>query len=205
MLDRLGMHGTANAPGVARERLLKVFLETGSFKYSETPSYPLASGVLSHYYIDCKVALSYPEPRRLVGGLILEQMTASEVDAVGGLLIGAYPIAIAVSDAAERIWETTVRAFVVRKEPKKHGLRKLIEGEVRAGDRVVIVDDVITSGGSTVEAIKKSRDAGLKVVKVIALIDRQEQGGRETIEAESVPFMSLYTLEDFRRAHGVTE
>jgi len=184
-----------------RERLLQLLLETQSFKSSSEPIFPLASGAKSPFYIDCKVGLSFPEARRVVGDLILD-LIDPPVDAVGGLLIGAYPIAIAVSDAAYRRNGQILRAFVVRKEPKPHGLRKMIEGDVGDGDRVVIVDDVITSGKSTIEAIRKSREAGLVVSQAIAIIDREEQGGRQGIEAERVKFKALCTLRDLQEATG---
>jgi len=182
----------------AWDRWLQILLETQSFKSSSTAIYPLASGTLSQFYIDCRRALSYPEARQVVGKLIYDRVRSLELDAVGGLLVGAYPIAIAVSDAAYALAGRVVRAFVIRKEPKQHGLKKLIEGDVIRGQRVLIVDDVITSGGSTVEAIEKSRQEGLEVIKAIALIDRQEQKGRENIEKQGVPFEALCTLDDLR-------
>lgn len=185
-----------------RERLLQILVETNSFKSSPTPCFPLASGELSEFYIDCKVALSYPEARQFVGELILERIQHLRIDAVGGLLIGAYPIAIAVSDAAFRSSGRVLRAFVIRKEAKKHGLKKLVEGDVRKGDRVLIVDDVITSGKSTIEAITKSREEGLEVVGTIAMIDRQEQNGRENIKAQGVTFEALCTLNDLQEAQA---
>lgn len=185
-----------------RDRLLQILIETGSFRYSEKPAFALASGVMSRYYVDCKVGLSHPQMREIVGQLIVERIAGLNVGAVGGLLVGAYPIAIAVSDAAYRSGNL-IRAFVVRKDPKAHGLKKLLEGDVQEGDRVVIVDDVITSGGSTIEAIKKSRDAGLEVLKAIAIIDRQEQNGRRNIEAENVPFEALCTLDELQAMREV--
>jgi orotate phosphoribosyltransferase len=86
----------------------------------------------------------------------------------------------------------------VRKEPKPHGLKKFIEGDVKSGDRVIIVDDVITSGKSTIEAMEKCQDAGLKILKAIALIDRQEEGGKENIEQHEVTLETLFTLQDFK-------
>ena len=178
-----------------RTRLLQILLET-SFRASPTPIYPLSSGIVSRYYVDCKMALSYPEARELIGELIFEQIQDLDVDAVGGLALGAYPIAVAASDAAHKKG-VTLRAFVIRKEPKGHGLKKYIEGEVRKGDRVVIVDDVVTSGDSTIDAILKSRDVGLEIVKVIVLVDRQEANGRENIEQHKVDFEALFTLKEF--------
>lgn len=189
--------GTENMAS-ATDRLVQILLDTHSFKSSTSPTYPLASGALSQFYIDCKLALSYPEARQLVGRLIYDRVRSLELDAVGGILIGAYPIAIAVSDAAHLLTGKVIRVFGVRKDPKEHGLKKLIEGDVSRGQRVLIVDDVITSGKSTIEAIKKSREQGLEVVKAIALIDRQEQDGKRNIEAEGVSFEALYTLDDLR-------
>lgn len=189
-----------------KERLIRVLIETKAFQYSSTPIFTLASGAKSDVYVDCRIALSYPEARRAVGELMLERIApagdpgAAPPAAVGGLLIGAFPIAIAVSDAADRRDGRLVRVFVVRKEPKQHGLKKLIEGAVQPGDHALIVDDVVTSGGSTIEAIRRSREFGLEVTRAIAIIDREEQGGRAAIEAEGVSFDALCTLGDLRRA-----
>jgi orotate phosphoribosyltransferase len=187
---------------VAREKLLQILIETKAFQWSPTPTFPLASGAMSKFYVDCKVALSYPEARQIVGEMILD-LVQGPIDAVGGLLIGAYPIAIAVSDFAYKRDGQILRVFAVRKEPKVHGLKKMIEGGVKEGSQVVIVDDVVTSGGSTIEAIQKSRGAGLVVKHVIAIIDRQEQGGRAHIEEQEVKVDTLCTLRDLQEAAGV--
>ena len=192
--------GAAVSMPSARERLLRILIETQSFKSSPTPSFPLASGALSSFYIDCKIGLSYPEVRQVVGDLMLDRIESPSVDAVGGLLIGAYPIAIAVSDAAYRRTGQVLRVFVVRKEAKEHGLKKVIEGDVVTGHSVVVVDDVITSGKSTVEAIRRSRAAGLTVTQAIAIVDREEQDGRNNIQAEGIRFDALCTLRDLRTA-----
>ncbi len=185
-----------------REQLLQILIKTKAFKWSPTPSFPLASGALSRFYIDCRVGLSYPEARQIVGDLILDRIRPP-VAAVGGLLIGAYPVAIAASDAFYRKSGQTVRVFAIRKEPKGHGMKKLIEGDVVEGDRVVIVDDVITSGGSTIEAILRSREAGLIVEQAIAIIDREEQRGKARIEEQGVTCEALCTLHDLQLAAGV--
>jgi len=178
-----------------RQRLFQLLFET-AFLASPTPRYPLSSGIVSPYYIDCRRALSYPEVRRLVGELLFERIPPLPVEAIGGLALGAYPLAIAISDAAYAKG-VLLRVFVIRSEPKAHGLKKVLEGEVRKGDRVVIVDDVITTGRSAIEAILKSREEGLTVVKALALVDRQEAGGRECIESYGIPFEALFTLQDF--------
>lgn len=190
--DTGGMTGLLVSP---KQRLLDLFVTTGSFHVSATPEYPLASGILSPYYIDCKRALSYPETRRLVGDLIFTHLQTCQADAVGGLVLGAIPVAIAVSDAADR-QSTLLKVFAVRKEAKRHGLRKYIEGDVRTAERVIIVDDVITSGASTIDAIHKSREEGLQVVKAVAIIDREEANGRQAIEQLGVPFASVLTLKE---------
>ncbi len=173
-----------------------------SFHSSAEAIYPLASGVLSKYYIDCKIALSYAKARELIGELILDQVNSDDIDAVGGLALGAYPIAVAVSDAFYRKARKSVRAFVVRKEPKRHGLKKHVEGDVVKGDRVLIVDDVITSGKSTVDAIVKSREEDLNVIRSIAIIDRQELNGAQTIRESGIPFNALFTLKNLIELHA---
>jgi orotate phosphoribosyltransferase len=142
--------------------------------------------------------------RQVVGELMLD-LVQPPVDAVGGLLVGAFPIAIAVSDAAFRRGRPTIRVFVARKEPKSHGMKKLIEGDVREGDRVVIVDDVITSGKSTIEAIQKSRDAGLIVTQALAIIDREEQDGKAKIQAEGVRVDALCTMRQLKDLVGMKD
>lgn len=186
-----------------KDRLIRILIETRAFQLSSTPVFTLASGAKSDVYVDCRIALSYPEARLAVGELMLHRISGAGAPgeaAVGGLLIGAFPIAIAVSDAAHRKDGTLIRVFVVRKEPKQHGLKKLVEGAVEKGDRALIVDDVVTSGGSTIEAIRRSREFGLEVTRAIAIIDREEQDGRARIEAEGVSFEALCTLKDLRRA-----
>jgi orotate phosphoribosyltransferase len=185
-----------------RMRLADLLIETKSFRMSDEPTFPLASGVLSQFYIDCKIALSFPEVRELVGQGMLRSAISANAFAVGGLIIGAYPIAIAVSDVAFRETGHVLRAFVIRKEPKKHGLKKCVEGiDPAPGQRVVIVDDVITSGKSTIEAIKKVRDEGFEVVKALAFVDRQEQNGRQAIEEQGISFEALCTLSQLKERH----
>lgn len=192
----MSQNGTVMKPTASfeLERLARIFIET-SFHSSEEPTYPLASGVLSKYYIDCKMALSYAEARKIIGELIYELLRGTPIEAVGGLALGAYPIALAVSDAFYAHGET-VRAFVVRKEPKVHGLRKYVEGDVKSSDRVLVVDDVITTGDSTVQAIRRCEENNLKVIRAIALIDRQEFDGAQNIRSCGVDFASLLTRAD---------
>jgi orotate phosphoribosyltransferase len=179
-----------------KKRLLEI-LGTTSYHYSETPAFPLSSGILSRHYIDCKKAFSDPEARRLIGELIFEKIYDLPARAIGGLAIGAYPIAIAASDVAYATKGQVLNAFVVRREPKQHGLKKYIEGAVKPGDQVIIVEDVITSGRSTIEAIERCREAGLIVLKAVSLIDREEENGRKNVEKEGIALDALFTLNDF--------
>jgi len=179
------------------DRLARIIFDT-SFRHSKEPSFPLASGIMSQYYIDCKMALSHPEARELIGELIADRIHLTEVDAVGGMELGAYPIAVAVSDAMFRKHGKNLRALVVRKQPKGHGLKKHIEGDVRPADKVLVVDDVVTSGKSTIDAVAKIRDAGLEVVKVVVIVDREESGGRANIENCGTSLDALLTLSDLK-------
>ena len=118
----------------AKLRLCEI-LRRGSLQSRDEPVFHLASGKLSRHYVDCKQALSDPEARGLVGELMLERLTGISLDAVGGMELGAYPIATSVSDAIFRASGTKVRAFIVRKESKQHGMQGLIAGNVKPGDR----------------------------------------------------------------------
>jgi orotate phosphoribosyltransferase len=178
-----------------RRRFLEI-LKSTSFQSKPEPVFRLASGKLSRYYVDCKQALSDPQARALIAEFIADRLKGESIDAVGGLEIGAYPIATCVSDAIYRETGAKVRAFVVRKEPKSHGIRDLIAGDVREGDKALIVDDVVTEGNSTLKAIRAARSAGLLVERAIVLVDREEGDGRKNIETAGVKFEALCTLRD---------
>lgn len=156
----------------------------------------LASGRRSTLYVDCRLTTMSPEGQLLIGrlGLAAVKATGWQVDAVGGLTLGADPIAYAIAHAsaleAERGAGEMVRAFTVRKEAKQHGTGRLIEGPFVAGDRIAVVEDVITTGGSALKAVEAIKAAGGIVVGVLALVDREE-GGREAIEATGLPVHSL--------------
>ncbi|MDI6729045.1 MAG: orotate phosphoribosyltransferase [Thermodesulfovibrionales bacterium] len=161
-----------------RERLIRLIYER-AFKYSEEPIFKLVSGRMSNYYFNCKMVTLNPEGMYLIGNIIFDMIKDMKVKGIGGLTLGADPIADAVAYTSY-LKKKPIEAFVVRKSAKSHGTMQWIEGDVKAGDRVVIVDDVITTGKSTIEAITRAREAGLQIVKVIALVDRQE-GGYENI------------------------
>lgn len=179
----------------AKLRLLEILRRT-SLQVRDEPTFRLSSGKVSRYYVDCKQALSDPEARALVGESIVERLNGLSLEAVGGMELGAYPIATSASDAIFRARGMKVRAFVVRKDSKLHGVRGLIAGDVRPGDRTLIVDDVVTAGSSTIKAIAASRQAGLVVERAIAIVDREEEDGRKNIEAEGVAFEALTTLSE---------
>lgn len=161
----------------------------------------LASGRRSSLYVDCRLTTMHPEGQLLIGraGLAALRASAWPVDAVGGLTLGADPIAYAIAHASALSHESgtgeMVRAFTVRKEAKQHGTAKLIEGPFQTGDRVVIVEDVITTGGSALKAVDAVRAAGGDVLGVLALVDREE-GGREAIEAAGLEVLSLVTATE---------
>ncbi len=156
----------------------------------------LASGRRSSLYVDCRLTTMSPDGQMLIGraGLAALRDSGWPVDSIGGLTLGADPIAYAIAHAsalaAERGDGAMVRAFTVRKEAKQHGTGKLIEGPFVAGDRVVVVEDVITTGGSALKAVEAVRAAGGTVLGVLALVDREE-GGREAIEAAGLAVRSL--------------
>ena len=123
------------------------------------------------------------------------------LDAVGGMEIGATPLATAISDYAFATQPSkTYDTFVGRKHAKEHGLGKRIEGAAKDGTRALIVDDVLTSGGSLLQALQAARDAQLQVSYALVIVDRQEQEGKRTIEAQGVSLMSLLTLDDLKAA-----
>lgn len=175
------------------DRLVSLILEK-AFRYSEEPTFKLVSGKMSNYYFNCKAVTLHPEGMHLIGNLVFAMVTGADVRGIGGLTLGADPIANAVAYASF-MHGSPIEAFVVRKSAKSHGTMQWIEGNVKAGDRVAIVDDVITTGKSTIEAITRAREAGLVVAKVIALVDRQE-GGRENIEALGYQVEAVVTREE---------
>jgi len=163
---------------MVKERLGEIILER-SFKYSDNPPFTLASGRQSNFYFNCKPTTLDPEAMNLIGEVIFDMIKDAPVTAAGGLTLGADPIASALAVISYQLGKP-VKAFIVRKDAKDHGTKSAIEGNVTSGEKVVIIDDVITTGGSTITAIEHARKAGLFIDRVITLIDREE-GGRENI------------------------
>jgi orotate phosphoribosyltransferase len=183
-------------------QLARAFHDTGSFRWDQQKGFTLASGQVSPFYVDCRALMAHPSARRLVGQLAHSALMGVEIDCLGGLEIGAISIATTISDFAyaaetKRQWRT----FVVRKQAKDHGLGKLIEGAIRSGDRALIVDDVLTSGGSLLKAVGSAREAGLVVTHALVIVDRKEQNGRMKVEQDGVKLISLLTIDDLTAGH----
>jgi orotate phosphoribosyltransferase len=163
-------------------------------KYSaKRGDFTLASGRRSDFYVDARLTTMSPEGLALIGPIALDTLRKADwrADAVGGLTLGADPIAYAISYASAAT-NFPLRAFTVRKEAKTHGTGKLLEGPFRVGDNVVIIEDVITTGGSALQAAKAVRDAGGTIIGVLALVDREE-GGRDAIRNAGLEVLSLAT------------
>lgn len=162
----------------------------------------LASGRESDFYFDLRPTTMHPAGSAWLAELVLDALKDAEVDAIGGLETGAVPIAAATA-AISHLRGRPIPAFFVRKRAKDYGAQKLVEGlpkgETLAGRKVVIVEDVATTGGSAVQAVKAVRDEGAEIVMVLTMVDRQE-GAAETFAAEGVPFRALFTAEEFLKA-----
>jgi orotate phosphoribosyltransferase len=154
----------------------------------------LASGRESSYYLDGRLVSLHPEGAYLIGKLMFQQIKELNVQAVGGLTMGADPVASAVS-IVSFLEGQPINAFLVRKEPKGHGTKKQVEGPLQPGSRVVIVEDTVTTGESPLKAVAAAEAEGCEVVAVMVVIDRQE-GARERIEGAGYKFMPLFTVDD---------
>jgi len=175
-----------------RERLAAI-IEAESIRRG---NFTLASGKTSDYYLDCRRTTLHAEGAVLVGRLGLAAMQESgwAADAVGGLTLGADPIATAISMTSQ-MSGTPMHAFLVRKAVKGHGTGQKIERCPEAGSSVVVVEDVVTSGGSLIQAVDACRDAGLVVAGALAIVDREE-GGEAAIRARDLPYVALYTASE---------
>lgn len=157
-------------------------------------TFTLASGKQAAYYLDCRQVTLDPRGANLIGEGILELLGDELPDAIGGMAIGADPITAAVVTLAGQRG-LPLKGFMVRKEPKGHGRGRDVEGPVAAGQRVVIVEDVVTTGGSSLQAIERVEAVGLQVQRVIAIVDRLE-GGREAFEQRGYRLDTLLTIRD---------
>jgi orotate phosphoribosyltransferase len=184
----------------AREQLLNL-LATNSFRLGE---FTLSSGGKSDYYVDCRTTTLHAQGAELTGRVFLEliQKHGWQPQAVGGLTMGADPIVVATSVISSQA-SSPIHGFLVRKAEKAHGMGRRVEGFREKGARVVIVDDVCTTGSSTIQAIESAREFGFNIAGVACLVERLEAGGRPAIEkaAGSVPFITVFTSNDVKAAH----
>src|SRR6201997_2770247 len=179
-----------------RQELLRL-LAHKSFKLGD---FKLSSGASSDYYIDCRTTTLDARGAQLTGQVFLDEIRQRgwKPQAIGGLTMGADPIVVAVS-----VTSGELNGFLVRKAEKQHGTGQRIEGFRQKGARVVIVDDVCTTGASTMQAIEAAREFGFEVVGAMCLVEREEAGGRTQVEkaASPVPFVAIFTASDVRREH----
>ena len=196
----------------ARQKLLTLLAQQ-SFRLGE---FKLSSGGTSDYYIDCRATTLHAEGARLVAQVVMDaiQQNQWKPQAIGGLTMGADPIVTAVSMLSAQIQQSRspvrteslagednyIHGFLVRKKEKEHGTGQRIEGYRQKPARVVIVDDVCTTGSSTIQAIEAAREYGFEVVGVLCLVEREEAGGRPNVEKAAAPakFVSLFTSADIR-------
>jgi len=174
-----------------KERLRQILLDKSVVRGRV---FTLASGKTSDFYCDARVTTLDAEGAALCGSLFLRMLADYAVDAVGGYSIGADPIVAAIAVVSHQQGRP-LPAFIIRKEEKAHGTRKTIEGNFRAGMRVALFDDVITSGGSIIKGAKQVEAEGGKVEVVMAVLDREE-GGREAIESRGYRFQPIFTKKD---------
>lgn len=188
------------------QQLLSLLART-SFRLGQ---FKLSSGGTSDYYIDCRTTTLHAEGGRLTGHAILEllEQHGIQAEAVGGLTMGADPIVSNVATASA--WRAQaspaapmLHGFLVRKAEKAHGTGRRIEGFCREGARVVIVDDVCTTGASTINAIEAAQEAGMTVAAVVCIVEREEANGRPAVEAaaKGASFLRLFTANDVRTEH----
>src|ERR1700746_3594268 len=180
----------------ARQKLLSM-LAHKSFRLGE---FKLSSGGTSDYYIDCRTTTLDAKGSRLTGEVFLEEIGQRgwKPKAIGGLTMGADPIVVAVAVVSGEL-----NGFLVRKAEKQHGTGQRIEGFREKGARVVIVDDVCTTGASTVQAIEAAREFGFEIIGAMCLVEREEAGGRPNVEkaAAPAPFVSIFKAKDIRQEH----
>jgi len=189
---------------MVQDDLAKAFIESSSFLWKKEPEFTLSSGRKSPYYVNCKSFLSHPHNRELVGRLISARLKPllHEIDIIGGMAIGAIPIATIASDMVFRETKKALRTFAVRKDGAKgHGLHLSIEGDIVRGDRAVVVDDVLTTGQSTADAIFEMKEAGVEVKFALVIVDRGEDNGKAKIESDGIQLLSLLTLEGLKRKY----
>jgi len=176
-----------------KQELIKIICKK-SFKYTKEPSFKLVSGRMSQFYVNCKPTTLSPRGMFLVGHLVFENIKDLKPDGIGGLTFGADPMAMATAFVSE-LKGRPINAFSIRKTQKDHGIIRWVEGDMKPGQRVVIIDDVATTGGSTIKAIERAGSEGLDVVKAVILVDRQE-GGLENIRQHVKDVSAIINREE---------
>jgi orotate phosphoribosyltransferase len=177
-----------------RARLLALITEKSFNQAEEGASFTLASGATSTWYFDMKPSLLDPEGAALIANAILERLEGMEFHAIGGMAVGGIPIVSAVCALS---WPARpIPAFFVRKDVKERGLARAVEGNIAQNSRVVLVEDVTTTGGSVLRAVDAVEALGCTVVVVITLVDRLE-GARDALKARNIPLDALYTRDEF--------
>jgi len=178
------------------ENLSQLLVEAFEKKALQRGSFVLASGKTASFYLDAKQVVLDAAGAMLVGQAVLARLQALGPlpDAVGGMSIGADPITAAVVTMAG-VAGLPLKGFMIRKEPKGHGLGRYVEGPVAAGNRVVILEDVVTTGGSSLLAIDRAEEFGLRVERVVTLVDRLA-GGADAFADRGIPMESMLTIED---------
>ena len=184
-----------------KQELIEIICQK-SFKYSQEPAFRLVSGRMSRFYVNCKPTTLSPRGMFLVGNLVYRQIKDLSPDGVGGLTFGADPIAVATAFVSE-LEGHPVNAFSIRKSRKDHGIVRWIEGDLSPGQRVVIIDDVATTGGSTIKAIERARSESLNVIKAVILVDRQE-GGLENIREHVRDVSAIITRDELMEHYQKT-
>ncbi len=179
-----------------RGQLLKLLRD--SFVYNEQAVFTLSSGRKSRFYIDSKKVTLDPGGGFLVGQLILDAIHDISIDAIGGMTLGADPMAISASVLSYGEG-TPLPAFIVRKDPKGYGDAPFVEGNLKKGSRVAIVDDVLTGGNSVERTINILKELDCQVLRIIALVDRKE-GGKEKLEKMGYEVVALFTVEDLLKS-----
>jgi orotate phosphoribosyltransferase len=169
-----------------------------SFKFTPEPTFKLVSGRMSQFYVNCKPTVMSPRGMYLAGHLMFDAIRDLSPDGVGGLTFGADPIAMATAFASE-LRGRPVNAFSIRKTQKDHGIASWVEGDLAPGAKVVVIDDVATTGGSTIKAIERARENGLQVIRAVVLVDRQE-GGLENIARHVQDVRALISRDELMAA-----
>ncbi len=183
-----------------RNELLDL-LAARSFRLGD---FTLSSGIKSDYYIDCRTTTLHAQGAALTGRVFLDlfRQQGWQPQAIGGLTMGADPIVVAAAVISAQAG-TPIHGFLVRKSEKAHGMGRRIEGFQEKGARVVIVDDVCTTGGSTIQAIEAAREFGFNIIGVACLVEREEAKGRADVEKAAAPaaFVSVFTANEVKAAH----